>query len=134
MLNAFLRSLPYQVHTNHELRLMLAGKKPLAVFADGQDQFPEIVLLYLRHFDRHVQSRRLVRRDHVTPPSKHRPYAVHAIFFALPGEEWRIDEMIELRSNLHSDSGWSAAHERRQGELLGYEDWMNDYWASVRNP
>ncbi len=133
MLNAFLRSLPYQVHTNRELGLMLAGKKPLAVFADAEDQFADCLIRYLRHFDRHVLSGRLVRRDHVTPPSNDRPYALRAIFFALPGEEWRIDEMIKLRSNLHADSGWSATHERREGELLGYEDWMNDYWASVRN-
>jgi hypothetical protein len=127
MLNAFLRSLPYQVHTNRELRLMLAGKKPLAVFADGQGCFPDNLVRYLRHFDRHVQSGRLVRRDHITPPSGDRTFAVHTILFSLPGEEWRIDEMIKLR--LGSDT-WSAAHERREGELLGYEDWMNDIWAA----
>lgn len=31
--------------------------------------------------------------------------------------------MIEL----WADGTWSVAHERREGELLGYEDWMNDY-------
>lgn len=33
--------------------------------------------------------------------------------------------MIDLMSG---DDIWTPEHERRQGELLGYEDWMNDYW------
>lgn len=51
----------------------------------------------------------------------------HRIFYALPNEEWRIGEMIELLSSIHT---WSADKERREGELLGYADWMNDYWLS----
>ena len=73
MLSSLLRSLPYLVHTNRELGLMLAGEKPMASFVDGRGCFPEVVERYLRLFDRHVA-------------------------------------------------------ERRQGELLGYADWMNDYW------
>lgn len=35
--------------------------------------------------------------------------------------------MIELKLSIHA---WSADEERREGELLGYADWMNDYWLS----
>jgi hypothetical protein len=36
--------------------------------------------------------------------------------------------MIDLKSS----SIWSDEHERREGELLGYEPWMNDYWIARR--
>jgi len=40
---AIAKMLPYILHTNRELGLMLAGKKPLAVFVDGQGCFPDFV-------------------------------------------------------------------------------------------
>ena len=125
MLNETLRSLPYLVHTNRELGLMLAGRKPLASFADGLDCFPESVVRYLRLFDRHVAAGRMVRRDHYSEVSGPRSYVLHRILFTLPSEEWRMDAMVELMAGIDA---WSPQHERRQGELLGYEDWMNDHW------
>jgi hypothetical protein len=119
--------LPYQRHTNRELGLMLKGVKPLAVFADWHGQYPEVVLRYLRLFDRHVASGRFVRRDHLQQAPR---YVVHYILFALPDEAWRIDAMIELKES----ESWSPDHERREGELLGYEDWMNDHWLKLFHP
>lgn len=104
---------------------MLAGKKPLASFVDGKDSFPEVVLRHLRLFDRHVAEGRFVRRDHFSVIPGRKQYTAHRILFALPGEEWRMQAMIDLMSG---SATWSPAHERREGELLGYEDWMNDYW------
>ncbi|WP_379488021.1 hypothetical protein [Novosphingobium soli] len=118
------RTLPYTLHTNRELGLMLARRKPLAVFVDGKGHFPASVERYLRLFCRHVADGRFIRRDHFSPPIEGRNYPLHHIYFALPGEQWRIDEMIELKSSLC----WSRDHERREGELLGYEDWMNDHF------
>ena len=116
----FAKTLPYVLHTNRELGLMLSGKKPLAMFADGKDCFPEAVSRYLRLFDRHLATGMLVRRDcHVG--------TIHHIYFALAGEEWRIDAMIELKSK----DTWSENDERREGELLGYEDWMNDHFLAL---
>lgn len=115
---------PYQIHTNRELGLMLAGKKPLAMFVDGAGRFPECVLRYLRMFDRHVALGRFVRRDHLSDAFG--AYVSHRILFALPEEAWRIDEMIALKES----EQWTREHERREGELLGYEDWMNEYWLS----
>jgi hypothetical protein len=122
MLNDVLRKLPYAVHTNRELGFMLSGRKPLACFVDGKDCFPDVVVRYLRLFDRYVADGRLIRSDHFSDVAWGKQ---HHILFAIPSEEWRIDTMLEL---LLSSGHWTAQHERRQGELLGYEDWMNDYW------
>jgi hypothetical protein len=122
--------LPYTLHTNRELGLMLAGRKPLAEFADGVGSFPDVVIRYIRLFDRHVSAGEIVRRDHFSPPSDTRAFTVHRILFALPTETWRIDEMIALRE----ERTWSRDHERREGELLGYEDWMNDHFLDLFYP
>lgn len=129
MLSDLLKGLPYLVHTNRELGLMLAGKKPLACFVDGKDCFPESVSRYIGMFDRQVAAGRIVRRDHFSDAAWLRPFVCHHILFALPGEEWRMQAMLDL---MLSDTPWTADHERRQGELFGYDEWMNDYWlASV---
>lgn len=125
MLSDVLRALPYPVHTNRELGLMLAGEKPLASFVDGKDCFPNVVVRYLRLFSRHVADGRIVRFDHYSDVSGRKPYVKHRILFALPGEEWRMQALIDL---MERNEAWSPELERREGELLGYADWMNDYW------
>lgn len=130
MLNSFAKHLPYTLHTNRELGLMLANKKPLAHFADVEGCFPVVVLRYLRLFDRHVQQGGLIRRDHINPPNQDRPFALHRILFALPSHEWRLSAMIELMDS----PVWGIEQERREGELLGYEDWMNDHFLKLRYP
>lgn len=121
-------TLPYMLHTNRELGLMLAGKKPLAMFVDGEGRFPDVVLRYLRLFDRHIALGRLVRRDHFSRVNS--SYVSHRVLFALPSEAWRIDAMIQLKESQQ----WSREQERREGELLGYDNWMNDHWLSVAYP
>lgn len=125
MLPHRLRSLPYQLHTNRELGLMLSGVKPLAKFVDGRDRFPDVVVRYLRMFDRHVEAKLLMRRDEFITNSK--LGVLHYIYFALSGEEWRIQAMIDLRSR---PGRWSREKEREEGELLGYTDEQNDIWLS----
>jgi len=51
------------------------------------------------------------------------------LFYALPGHEWRVDAMLTL---LTEPGAWSDDRERRFGELLGYEEWQNDYWLTHR--
>ncbi|WP_232495429.1 hypothetical protein [Novosphingobium kaempferiae] len=128
MLPNLLRSLPYLVHTNRELGLMLAGEKPLASFVDGKGRFPEVVVRYLRLFDRHVANGRILRRDHYSDAFGVTPYVKHRILFALPGEEWRMQAMIDLHEG---HAAWSPELERRERGLLGYADWMNDYWVQL---
>lgn len=114
--------------------MMFRGEKPLAVFSDFDGWFPNVVERYLRLFDRHVGRGSLVRRDHweiVPDPPKPALNRLHVVLFALPKEVWRIDDMIALRAAMR-EGRWSPEHERREGELLGYEDWQNDYWLARR--
>ena len=128
--------LPYMVHTNFELPLMLDGRKPLAVFSDGYpcDWFDA----HLAPFEQFVEAGRIVRRI-VDTPMPHikdrRPDldGIRHVYFALPGEEWRIDAYRLLMDALHiSGAGWSDHQERCQGSLLGYEDLQNDWWIEQR--
>ena len=121
-----LRSLPYLVHTNRELGLMLAGSKPLALMGYLEGDELDVIIRYLRMFDRHAVAGRFVRHEQVRAtqiPGR----SQHRILYALPGEEWRINAMLEL---LDRPGCWSPGKEREFGTLLGYEDWQNDVWAA----
>jgi hypothetical protein len=115
--------LPYLIHTNRELGLMLRGQKPLAMFAEEYDHTPDGLHRYLRMFDRHVAASRFVKRTHHVDAGR---YQFRYIFYALPTEAWRIDRMIRLKE---MPGLWTEEHEREEGELLGYEDWMNTFWV-----
>ncbi len=130
MLSESLKSLPYPIHTNRELGLMLKGTKPLALFSYIEGHEVGCVLRYLRMFDRYVATGRFTRHENVSTLRQlnDRPY--HQIFYTLPGEEWRVDAMLEL---LAAPKPWTNERERRYGSLLGYEDWQNDVWLS-RSP
>lgn len=52
MLPPALRSLPYLVHTDRELGLMLRGSKPLSIFSYTEGHEVDCVIRYLRMFDR----------------------------------------------------------------------------------
>ncbi len=128
-LNDALRSLPYKVHTNSELGLMLKGVKPLAVFSDAYEGFPDCLERYLRCFDRCVERDLITRQEYVELISlPHLPEVrgIHRIYYTLPGQEWRVDAMIEL---MNREGPWSPTREREHGTLLGYEGWQNDVWA-----
>ncbi len=118
-----MKSLPYIVHTNMELGLMLRGQKPLACFVEDYSRSPDCVIRYLRMFDRHVEAGRLVKHEKPLPNAL--DMDVRYILYSLPGEEWRIDKMLELRNR---PGPWTADREREFGTLLGYEEWMNDIW------
>jgi hypothetical protein len=124
-----LRTLPYKVHTNSELGLMLDGIKPLAIFTEAYGNFPECLVRYLRCFDRCANEGRLSRWEFVKPMRlARRPdfRGIHYIYYTLPGEEWRAEAMLEL---LDRKGSWNAEREREFGTLLGYTDWQNDIWA-----
>ncbi len=121
-------ALGYELHTNRELGLMLRRQKPLAIFSDVEGTFPEVVLRYLRMFDRHVLAGEFVKAEH-----RHRfnlrgeLRVILMILYALADEAWRIDEMIELHEQ---PSIRTAEDERRFGTLLGYTDEQNDIWIA----
>jgi hypothetical protein len=124
------KTLGYPIHTNRELGMVLRREKPLAIFSEVKDAFPEVLLRYLRMFDRHAQSGELVRREHrETVDIRDERRTVLTILYALPEEAWRIDAMLDLR---RSASAWTMEDERQEGMLLGYTDAQNDAWIASR--
>ncbi|WP_066529533.1 hypothetical protein [Erythrobacter sp. CCH5-A1] len=130
MLPDELRALPYLVHTNRELGLMLRGIKPMAMFVDIAGREPDCMIRYHRMFGRHVSEGRINRRVIEVPVPDRPDWHYRRVFYTLRGEYWRIDEMLELIENY---GRWTNAHERRFGQLLGYDDWQNDIWLE-RHP
>ena len=98
---------------------MLAGEKPLAMFVDvvpSPFKWPDA------DFAPFVSSGRLVMKDFMSVSDDGR-HQVRTLFYALPGEEWRIAEAYDL-SLRHFDV-WSdeAANTcARLGHLLGYRE------------
>jgi hypothetical protein len=129
MHSEWLRQLPYLVHTNRELGLMLRGYKPLAYFMDIVGREPDICIRYWRMFDRYVAAGSLKKREVVEPIPCLPHLEYRKLLYALPGQEWRIDAMLAL---LNEPGAWSDGSERRFGELLGYEAWQMDYWMTHR--
>jgi hypothetical protein len=126
------RPLPYLVHTNRELGLMLRGAKPLAYFMDIVGREPDVCIRYWRTFDRHVDAGRLIRRAVIEPCPELPQLEYQMLFYTLPGHEWRVDAMLAL---LNEPGAWSDDRERRFGELLGYEAWQIDHWLThYRSP
>jgi len=126
-------SLPYKVHTNRELAMMLAGTKPLAAFVgefpanSRYEEIPE------RFFDPYVRSGRFVKRECIYPTScdgQAEPRKFRRVLYALPHEQWRIDAYLLLHETAEK-SGWSEGFERMEGTLLGYEDWQNDAYLEM---
>ena len=107
-------------HEGKELELMLAGEKPAAMFSDvipPSFDFPEDL------FAAYVVNGTIVRRDVViTVPVPDR-HDMRYLFYALPGEEWRIDRLEEIHRALHQrNEPTSTELETETGQLLGYED------------
>lgn len=127
MLPERLRHLPYLVHTNRELGLMLRGIKPLAYFMEVIGHEPKIYIRYWRLFDRHVAAGRLTRHEVIDATPDRPRLECRKLLYSLPGHEWRIDAMLML---LNERGAWSEDRERRFGELLGYEAWQNDFWLA----
>lgn len=109
---------------------MLKGVKPLAVFTDWYDHRSDVLERYLRLFDRHAERGVFARREYVQWHRRGGWRGAHVFLYALPHEEWRIDAMIELRADSYART---AVHERREGQLLGYEEWQNDHWIASRD-
>lgn len=113
-------------HNDLELELMLAGTKPMAMFSDAvhvSDYFPEA------DFAPHVAEGRIIRVEEIIPRP---PHDMRYLFFALPGEEWRIKEALVMCRNLCAGTVQNHdADSARMGELLGYS--ANDIAAFLRH-
>ncbi|CAL4866147.1 hypothetical protein MMA231_00385 [Asticcacaulis sp. MM231] len=119
---------PYKPHTNHELKLMLAGTKPFAAFSyrEGED---EAFYLGDQPFKRHVKNGQLMRYDWVCTQQG---VELHFVLFALPGEEWRF-KAYELMWRLSEQCDWNDTLERMEGTLLGYTDEQNEWHIANRD-
>ena len=108
-------------HKGRELELMLAGKKPLAMFYEAvvlplSDFYPE------EDFMVYVEAGKLIRRDEIYQPHNH-PIAVNYVYYALPSEDWRLDEIHRLQfSSVVEGKIWTEDNERELGRLLGYSE------------
>lgn len=104
-------------HTGRELLLMLAGKKPFAHF-HRFDRPEEDGIVPEEYFEPHVREGRIVRIDEIVEIT--RLGASRKIYYALPGEEWRI-EAFKTLWRLAGRHGWNDGFEKMEGYLLGYE-------------
>jgi hypothetical protein len=124
-----LREAPYLIHTEFELPLMLEGRKPFAKFSDGypSEWFEELVGKFDQFVDAGLIVRRTLRFPFEERSHKSTFQGLLEVYFARPGEEWRIDAYLLLRE-VANKTGWNDSLERYEGALLGYEDWQNDWW------
>ena len=113
---------------------MLAGTKPAAMVGEAiqfRDILPE------DDFDPHVAAGRIVKSEYYwnDPKSGH---SFVEIYYALPGEEWRIDALHELHLIVQNkDRPWTTEDDIRTGQLLGYSDnEINDFlnWKKIIAP
>jgi hypothetical protein len=124
---SFLDQLPYTIHTRRELKMMLAGEKPLAAFVDDAPGVPDNGIVPEEIFDPHVSSGYLVKRERESLRSGR---VCREVLYAVPSEAWRIDAYLLLMDVLDQRC-WSEGMERMQGRLLGYTDSQNDIYIAL---
>lgn len=117
---------------------MLEGVKPFAKFAV---EYPAEPGEFLEEalFERHVRSGTLIKRVMPDEPfakpikaSSGRIFeGVRQVFYARPGEEWRIDAHNLVARQL-AYGPWNDTLEPLEGSLLGYTDAENDWWIARR--
>jgi len=118
--------LPYRLHSGRELRMMLAGVKPLALFSDVLDDDPSPWCFPEDVFAPHVRDGTLVMREFIELGNAPPPYkGIRVLLYALAVEAWRIDAFILLH-HVGRQEGWNDALTRMEGALLGYAAWQND--------
>lgn len=129
--------LPYKVHTNRELILMLAGSKPLAAFVEDHPRVTVHEIIPEAAFEPYVLSGRFVKReklysglDGVGAQRDGACRSIRRVLYAQKDQAWRIDAYLLLHETA-AYSGWSDGFERMEGTLLGYEQWQNDAYIRM---
>jgi len=107
-------------HEGRELELMLAGKKPAAMFSDvvpASFEWPE------EEFEPYVLSGEIIKREEVIKSSNGRWLPSRYVYYALPGEEARIDRLSQINQRLFGDGEKTTKDvESEIGRLLGYAE------------
>jgi hypothetical protein len=115
-------------HEGKELELMLKGEKPLAMF---YGMGPDIDLFPIKDFQPHVANGSIITKrydfkEYGTPLGE---LDGLELYYALPDEVWRIDEMHRIRTEIANKTRKSDDDtEILIGKLLGYTEWeINQY-------
>ena len=123
-----LDNLPYKVHTNRELKMMLEGIKPLASFSEPHPSELDFEVIPESRFSGYVESGMMIKREFVCNLTQ--SSGTRYVLYARRSEEWRIDAYILLKLTAEI-SGWDQALERMEGTLLGYEEWQNNAYIKM---
>lgn len=103
-------------HELRELELMLAGSKPAAMFYDG------LVARWIipeDDFEPHVLAGRIIKRVIIAPDGNGMESI--CVYYALPGEEWRIDALETINHAIRSRLRPATDQDDIEtGQLLGY--------------
>jgi len=123
-----LYDIPYLVHTNYELPLLLDGRKKLARLSyvypreetfDGEEAFDRWVANGVLHKE-------------VVDELFEKPIGdllgARTVYYTPKGEEWRVPAHKLIQKASEKSGGWNEHFERLEGMLFGYEDWQNDWW------
>jgi len=120
-------------HTNRELELMRAGKKPLAMFYAESSELPREDLIPEQKFAPYVTNNQFVRYEMSFPGSFNRKLGremqIKYVLFALKEEVWRINAMLLLKKQHYKTGTWNETCERVESELLGYSEEEIDAWC-----
>ncbi len=120
--------------TNRELELMLAGRKPLAVFCDEISCLPCEQIIPEERFRPYVESGVFVRDEVLYEgdylPELGRKAVWKYVFFAVQEEEWRIPAFRLSQRVFHRTGRHTEQLERIQSELLGYTTEEIDAWCN----
>ena len=126
-------SQPSWSHTNREFELMLEKKKPLAMFIDEASALPNEDIVPESKFRPYVEDGSIIREEFEEPgeyvPALGREAIIKRVFFALKGEEWRIQAMQLLHQQFTKTGQWNETCERIEGRLLGYSEKEDDDWC-----
>lgn len=122
----------YEIHTNNELKLMLEGRKPLAIFSDEVSCLPNEHIIPENAFAPYVESGQMVRQEETLEG----PYSdllgrttlIKQVLFSLVDEQWRITVMLQLQRQLYKTGEWNETCEGIQGFLLGYTEEEQEEW------
>lgn len=107
-------------HEGKELELMLQGQKPMAFFSDT---IPCSIQLPEAEFRPHIESGEFSFVEKTYQFAKDPNITIRHLYYACKGEEWRIDELIEINEAIYSGQRKvTDEDERRTGYLLGYTD------------
>lgn len=128
-----IRAVPYLVHTNFELFLLINGTKQFAV---ELELYPPHQHFQENLFDRFVAEGLLHKEVFAVPfaaPIKLKDGRIfegeREVCYTRKGEEWRIPAWRLIRAAFKK-SRWNDDFERLQGMLFGYEEWQMDWWIA----